>query len=137
MCESNSRGPGLFAPVIGEISSTNLTPASGRQDHTTSPSALAPSSAAPSASIAFRPASVTIAIRPPSGRNAIDKEVIWVWRESKYFCGQDWTSSISLIRFDNSSAARKRFGRWVATLVQSEARWLPPGATTIGGPRRQ
>ena len=39
---SSPRGPGLFAPVIGEISSTNLTPASGRQDHTTSPSASAP-----------------------------------------------------------------------------------------------
>jgi hypothetical protein len=29
----------LFATVIGEISFTNLTPASGRQDHATSPSA--------------------------------------------------------------------------------------------------
>jgi hypothetical protein len=29
----------LFATVAGEISFTNLTPASGRQDHTTSPSA--------------------------------------------------------------------------------------------------
>jgi hypothetical protein len=33
--------------------------------------------------------------------------VIWVRRESKYFCGQDWTGSISLIRFDNSSPARR------------------------------
>jgi hypothetical protein len=29
----------LFATVASEISFTNLTPASGRQDHTTSPSA--------------------------------------------------------------------------------------------------
>jgi hypothetical protein len=31
--------PGLFATVISGISSTDLIPASGRQDHTTSPSA--------------------------------------------------------------------------------------------------
>jgi hypothetical protein len=38
------RGPGLLAPVIGAMRSivANLTPASGRQDHTTSPSAPAP-----------------------------------------------------------------------------------------------
>src|SRR6266478_2106350 len=46
----------------------NLTPASGRQDHTTSPSARhAPSSEAPSASTASRPAFVTIASRPSTG----------------------------------------------------------------------
>src|SRR5216683_4931679 len=46
----------------------NLTPASRRQDHTTSPSASKTlSSLAPLASIASNPASVTIAIRPSSG----------------------------------------------------------------------
>src|SRR5207248_9050318 len=34
-----SPATGSFATVIGGISSANLTPASGRQDHTTSPSA--------------------------------------------------------------------------------------------------
>src|ERR1700731_684258 len=49
---------------------TDLTPASRRQDHTTSPSAKsALSSAAPPASTASRPASVTIAIRPSVGRD--------------------------------------------------------------------
>jgi hypothetical protein len=33
---------GLFVTVIGEMFPANLTPASGRQDHTTSPSASAP-----------------------------------------------------------------------------------------------
>jgi hypothetical protein len=48
-----------------------LTPASGRQDHTTSPSAEpALSSAAPPASIASRLASVTIAIRPSVRRDS-------------------------------------------------------------------
>jgi len=31
----------LFATIAGEVAFTNLTPASGRQDHTTSPSAKA------------------------------------------------------------------------------------------------
>src|SRR3984957_18348683 len=66
----------------------NLTPASGRQDHTTSPSAdkrsrqqrrLRPSHP--------RPTFVTIAKRPCRvGRDARDMEVIWVRREEKYFC---------------------------------------------------
>jgi hypothetical protein len=52
MCESNSRRPGFLAtvacgsrrvgPVRADIAiSANLTPASGRQDHTASPSAPA------------------------------------------------------------------------------------------------
>jgi len=48
----------------------NLTPASGRQDHTTLPSAgSAPSSEAPPASIASRPAFVTIASHPSVGQD--------------------------------------------------------------------
>jgi hypothetical protein len=34
-------------------------------------------------------------------------EVIWGKREGKYFCGQDWTASISLIRLDKFAVARK------------------------------
>ncbi len=49
--------------------STNLTPASRRQNHTTSPSAFAPFVKGASASTASRPASVTIAIRPSVGRD--------------------------------------------------------------------
>ena len=53
-----------------KLLSANLTPAPGRQDHTTSPSASgAPSSLAPLASTASRPASVTIAKRPSEGRD--------------------------------------------------------------------
>jgi hypothetical protein len=36
------RRPGFLATVAGGIASTDLTPASGRQDHTTSPSASVP-----------------------------------------------------------------------------------------------
>jgi hypothetical protein len=47
--------------------SANLTPASRRQDHTTSPSVSAPFVIGASASTASRPASVTIASRPSCG----------------------------------------------------------------------
>ena len=54
----------MFATVVGGVASTALTPASGRQDHTTSPSALAPFVKGAAASTASRPASVTIASAP-------------------------------------------------------------------------
>src|SRR6202048_67191 len=59
--------PGFLATVAGGIASTDLTPASGCQDHTTSPSASVPFVNCTSASTASHPASVTIAIRPSSG----------------------------------------------------------------------
>ena len=76
----------------------NLTPASGRQDHTTSPSAskrvrharrLRPPHPAPT--------SVTIAIRPSvrTGRRD-DMQVIWVKREPKYFLRRTVMTEISL-----------------------------------------
>jgi hypothetical protein len=62
MCERAFLSPSLANESV------NLTPASRRQDHTTSPSASKTlSSEAPPASIASNPASVTIAIRPSSG----------------------------------------------------------------------
>src|ERR1019366_7648415 len=62
----------------------NLTPASGRQDHTTSPSASARSSAAPSASTASRPAAVTIACRPSVGRDRIAIFLFLPGRQAKF-----------------------------------------------------
>jgi hypothetical protein len=55
---------GLVVTVAGGIASTGLTPASGRQDHTTSPYASAPFVKGTSASTASHPALVTIAKRP-------------------------------------------------------------------------
>jgi hypothetical protein len=60
---------GLFVTVAGGIASANLTPASRRQDHTTSPSAPVPFVSSTSASTASRPAFVTIAIAPRLGRD--------------------------------------------------------------------
>jgi hypothetical protein len=53
------------------------------------------------------PTSVTIAKRPSSGnRMAGDMDVIWGRREAKYFLGEDWTGSISLIWFDKFAFRR-------------------------------
>jgi hypothetical protein len=38
-------------------------------------------------------------------------DVIWGVRKQKYFCKQDWTASISLIRFNKFAVARKSEGR--------------------------
>jgi hypothetical protein len=58
---------GFFATVAGGILPANLTPASRRQDHTTSPYASAPFVKSASASTASHPALVTIANAPRTG----------------------------------------------------------------------
>src|ERR1700704_6108348 len=68
--------PGLFATVASRVFSQDLTPASGRQDHTTSPSASAPFVKGAAASTASRPASVTIASAPPEGRDGENIQAI-------------------------------------------------------------
>ena len=68
----------VLSPVTGlschrrlrDIASANLTPASGRQDHTTSPSASAPLVSAPSRPSHPAATFVTIAIRPSARRDA-------------------------------------------------------------------
>src|SRR3981081_3763919 len=57
-------GDRAFLPPSPALLSANLTPASGRQDPTSSPSASAPFVIGASASTASRRAAVTIACRP-------------------------------------------------------------------------
>ena len=75
------------------VFSANLTPASRRQDHTTSPSASA--RFVKRAARVHRiphPTFVTIAKRPSSGNGtAGDIDLIWVNREAEYFCKWGWT----------------------------------------------
>ena len=84
--------------------STDLTPASGRQDHTTSPSA----------GLRIRQGAARVHRIPPRVRDdrepplrwdetVANMEVIWVGSEGKYFLGRDWTGGISLIRFNKSA----------------------------------
>ena len=78
---------------IGVSNPLELTSPSARLDASVGASGLhdfavrknAPSSEAPLASTASRPASVTIAIRPSVGRDGGDLNLIWVRRERKYF----------------------------------------------------
>ena len=74
----------FLSPSLADIAA-NLTPASRRQDHTTSPSASALSSRAPLASTASRPAFVTIASRPSVWDGTVaDIKLIWVWRQAQF-----------------------------------------------------
>jgi hypothetical protein len=86
------RKTGASAPGWADLPSANLTPASRRQDHTSSPSASAPFVSTPfgrsrahkctrpaitfapnaAASTASHPASQTIRIRPSGGRDGVD-----------------------------------------------------------------
>jgi hypothetical protein len=76
----------------------NLTPASGRQDHTTSPSALVLLVAQhPRVHRIPHPTSVTMANAPSCERGIAESLVlIWPTAEAKYFLLAEWTSQISL-----------------------------------------
>jgi hypothetical protein len=89
----------------------NLTPASGRQDHTTSPSASAP--------LVLRrqnvhriplPTFVTTAKRPSlSRRDAASKPRFLIFRKRNIFARGDWTTQISLNRLMKIAFTRTRF----------------------------
>src|SRR5229473_539169 len=122
----SSAEQGFVTARLGRRNSADLTPASGRQDHTILPSAATSLvRSLGDRSQAFRPAlqpiarstlprpphpsptSVTIAIRPSGGvgwREFV--EMICPTGEAKYFCKGDWTGQITLIRFNNFRRAR-------------------------------
>jgi hypothetical protein len=105
-------------------------PASGHQDHTTSPSASAP----------FVKSTNHVHRIPPRVRDDRDTPLewdetarfivlIWVRPETKCFCKQDWTAQIRLIRLNKFCYARKwRIGRAMTTsaisLVILAVPWL-------------
>jgi hypothetical protein len=118
----------LSKPGWADRTPQNLTPASGRQDHTILPSANSISrqhagdrsrvfrlalqshrAQNAAASTAAHPAFVTIMIRPSCGvgwREFV--EMICPTGEVKYFCKEDWTAQIRLICFNKFRRARKR-----------------------------
>src|ERR1700724_1887572 len=121
----------LSKPGWADLTPQDLTPASGRQDHTILPYAATslvrtlliahrPFATPPCNPVARKtlprpphphPASVTIMIRPSGGvgwREFV--EMICPTGEAKYFCKRDWTGSISLIRLNKSAVARKPAG---------------------------
>src|ERR1700676_4188574 len=98
----------LSLPGWANKTSANLTPAPGRQDHTTSPSAKASlvctlRSLTEKSALRSRHALKRCRvhrIQPPvrddrdtplCGVDEIDIDVIWVRCEAEYFCKWDWT----------------------------------------------
>jgi hypothetical protein len=87
----------LLTPSSAD-NSTDLTPTSRRQDHTTSPSTSAALVLRASASIASNPAFVTLRNAPPwGGCDACSSE--FQNCKAKYFCQRDWTTQITLMSF--------------------------------------
>jgi hypothetical protein len=106
----------LLPPSLARIAPRNLTPASGCQDHTTSPSAA--KRLRQRAACVHRiphPTSVTIAIRPSCGCGiTMDGEVICGRGKRKYFCKGGWTGvSVIARRAVMSSTDRAGVGHLI------------------------
>jgi hypothetical protein len=80
----------LLPPSFADISAT-LTPASGRQDHTTSPSASCSPVKRAAASTASRSASVTLRNAPLRSGTVRTLRLIWASEKAKYFLRGGWT----------------------------------------------
>jgi hypothetical protein len=108
----------------GFASQRNLMPASGHQDHTTSPSASkAPSSEAPLASTASRLTSVTIAKRPSCrGETGEFVKVICPTAKAENFSRRDWTAQIRLKCLGKLRCRRRRFFTASGPRIRSVAR---------------
>ena len=128
-CHRRPRIKVLSGPVGLTKTSANLTPASGRQDHTILPSAIAslvrvlvtahrlfknPPCHHAARSTLPRPPHPAPNVRDdhdtPLSRAGMGNvlEMIWGERKGKYFCEEDWTGGISLILFNKFGCARKR-----------------------------
>jgi hypothetical protein len=128
-CHRHLRIKVFSLPVGPKKPPQDLTPASGRQDHTILPSAT--TSLVRALVTAHRllenppcnPAARSTLPRPshpaPNVRDDHDTPLLWdgmgnvlemIWRErkGKYFCEEDWTGGISLILFNKFGCARKR-----------------------------
>ena len=161
VCHRRLRTNVLSKPGRADLTSANLTPASGRQDHTTSPYARAslvsalydrsqvfrlalrsPRAQNAAASTAFHPASVTIMIRPScwvGWRELV--EMICPTGEAKYFCKGDSTPNCPTGKSPRrgKSCSRvpdavQRFSRCSAEpgpTAERAARWAPDLASLI------
>src|SRR6202166_1254854 len=109
-----SPATGSFATVARGVASTNLTPASGCQDHTTSPSA--------SGALVLKrhprpphpaPRFVTLRNAPLWDGTAGNREVIWVFGKAEYFCGE------ALTQGSKNNPTSKSVGRFNPTPASS------------------
>src|SRR6266702_4269864 len=114
---------GFLATIALRDLPQNLTPASGRQNHTTSPSASVPFVKSTSESTASH-RNVRDDREPPllSGETRRVKPVICPTTEAEYFSREDWTTQITLIGIGNL-----RFSRTAPT---SRERTFPQAKTS-------
>jgi hypothetical protein len=87
---------GLLATVALRYVSQDLIPASGDQDHTISPSASAALVSRADTSTAPAPRFVTIAIRPPEGRDGKSYSSIFISVKAKYFSRDGLTGILKI-----------------------------------------
>jgi hypothetical protein len=137
-CHRHPADMASSAPGRADVPPLDLTPASRRQDHTTSPSASASFVCAPlMAHGKTRPAITHRARRCPRPSHPVpnvrdDREtplvrdgmagvmdLIWGKREGIYFLRWGWTGGISLIRFNKSPGARKSV-TWHAGAIRDD-----------------
>jgi hypothetical protein len=102
---------GLFCHRRSQDKPATLTPASGRQDHTTSPSASASFVNAPPKRPPHPAPNVRDDRDTPLLWDGMARvlRVIWVCGEAKYFCPAIWTGQITLIRLTKLVSRRTRF----------------------------
>src|SRR3984957_15968036 len=83
---------GFLATVACGVASTDLTPASGCQDHTSSPSAASNARQARRRVHRIPPRVRDVASRPSEwDETARDIDLIWVFGKPEYFCKRGWT----------------------------------------------
>src|SRR3984893_9976653 len=143
----------LSKPGWVDLNSANLTPASGRQDHTILPSAKSVSrqhagdrsrvfrlalqshrAQNAAASTATHPAFVTIMIRASCGvgwRKFV--EMICPTGEAKYFCNEDWTTQISLRKHNKSPRTRNDIDGY--RFRSTHPKRCPTGKSPLSGER--
>src|SRR3954453_3400018 len=120
----------VISPVIGLIVTVallaqNLTPASRRQDHTTSPSAFSTVRQRCLHSVHRIPSRVRDdRERPSVGRDRAIRKVFRVGEEARYFCAEGWTGDLRKCprarHCERSEAIQLRTASWIASSPGSQ-----------------
>jgi hypothetical protein len=112
----------FLPPSPHEHDPHNLTPASGRQDHTTSPSASLLFVNSSFTSIAFR-----FYVRDDREaplmwkRNARIKRLIWPFNKAEYFFGDDWTGKSPWRRYENLNGCINEALAFTRSILKSKS----------------
>src|SRR4030088_2125731 len=124
----------FLSPSLADLYSTNLMPASRHQDHTTSPSAVSALVSSTACVHRIPPRVDDVGQRPSVRQNTRLLELICPTGKAEYFCAQDWTGRIALIRFNN--LALRRNGPQPVQTRSPDGAKRNPGclASRCGGP---